>query len=126
MPVCFHAHQISVAREAWGLIVTLRGDSTDEMDYYLMLQRKTHFTEQDTKLGMADVYIEYCGQGMSWYGNIDSFQLLTASVEVQMSDAAAAEKENDGKVVVSFEAEQRARLQSAFREVFEGRAYYSE
>jgi hypothetical protein len=126
MPVSFHAKEVSVDRKEWGLIVTLAGESTDDEDFYLMLQRKKLFNARDHELGMADVYIEYCGQGMSWYGHIDSFRLLKESVEVQLSAAAAAEKQNDGKVVVSFNSNERTKLQTAFREVFEGRAYYTD
>jgi len=126
MPVSFHANEVSVDRKDWGVIVTLAGESTDDEDFYLMLQRKRHFTARDHELGMADVYIECCGQGMSWYGHIDSFRLLKESVEVQVSAAAAAEKQNDGKVVVSFNSNERAKLQTAFREIFEGRAYYTD
>ena len=88
MPISFHANEVSVDRKDWGVIVTLAGESTDGEDFYLWLRRKNHFTARDHELGMADVYIEYCGQGMSWYGHIDSFRLLKESVEVQLSAAA--------------------------------------
>ena len=126
MPISFHAHTVTVTPKDWGLTVTLAGDSTEDEDFYLMLQRKKHFTDRDKQLGMSDVYIEYGGQGMSWYGSIESFRLLKDSVAVQMRPAAAAEKQNDGQVLVSFNPLERERLRSAFGTVFEGRTYYTE
>ena len=126
MKISFHAGEVAISHEDWGLIVGLKGESSDELDYYLMLQRQKEFDEQDVKLGMADVYIEVCGQGMSWYGNIDSFELHPASVEVELSEAAATEVGIERGIHISFPPERHIELSVALREVFAGRRYYRE
>ena len=107
-------------------MVTLGGESTEDEDFYLTLQRKKHFTDQDVKFGTADVYIEVCSQGMSWYGNIDAFELLPSSVKVELSSEAALEKGIERGVAVSFSPGLHAELSAALRVVFEGRDYYRE
>jgi hypothetical protein len=126
MPSFFKANNVAVAPQDWGLVVQLAGESAAGEPFYLMLQRQKHFTPDDERLGMADVHIEFCGQGLSWYGNIRSFRLLPGRVEVQMSPAAAAEMGNDGRIVVEFPPQQGQALSAAFAEVFAGRTYYSD
>lgn len=42
---------------------------------YLMIQRKAAFGPDDERFGMNDVYNETCGQGWSWYGHVEAFEL---------------------------------------------------
>jgi len=126
MKVSFHADNVTIKQESWGLVVSLTGESTEEEDFYLMLQRKKDFTEQDVKFGMADVYIEVCGQGMSWYGNIEFFEVGAASVKVELSAAAASEVGIEQGIDVSFPQASHPELCAALRLVFEGRDYYRE
>ncbi len=53
---------------------------------YLMLQRSTDKNEDAP--GMDGVYAEWCGQGMSYYGCIRSFDLYPQSVRVKFTDGA--------------------------------------
>jgi hypothetical protein len=78
----FVATQLSVTVEHNVLIVMLGAPSTEEDDFYLMLQHKDEYSAQDIKLGMNLPYIEYCGQGWSWYGHIQNFSLKRNCVKV--------------------------------------------
>jgi hypothetical protein len=95
---------------------------------YLMLQRKSEFSEQDVRLGMADVYIECCGQGWSWYGHIVSFELSPDKVRVQLDSEAAKRMRDDGHIEVTFTANavRFTELQTALKQVFDGYSYYKE
>ena len=63
VPLEFTADMFEAVEEEWGLVTRLDGPSTEEEDFYLMLQRANEFDEQDIALGMDKPYIEFCGQG---------------------------------------------------------------
>ena len=73
--IYFHANHVAVTRENWGDLVVLSADEDLVSERYLMLQAKDRYDEQDVRLGMDDIYIETCGQGWSWYGGIELFEL---------------------------------------------------
>lgn len=102
--ISFHANNVSVTRENWGDLVFF-GDEDSER--YLMLQAADSYDEQDVRLGMDDIYIETCGQGWSWYGNIERFELSRNHVFLHLSSEAATEMGNDGKVEASFELDEK-------------------
>jgi len=128
MPVGFVATKFAVVREAGVLITTLGDASTEEEDYYLMLQHSERHSEQDVRFGMNLPYIEYCGQGWSWYGHILEFSLQRNNVTIQLDAEAAGEMQNDGRIAVGFNLSDAEfqELRSALRETFAGYAYYQD
>ena len=128
MAIVFHASMLDISEEDWGIRIVLSVDDTLEAERYLMTQRKDTYTDQDVRLGMDDVYIETCGQGWSWYGHIDSFELYDTRVRVQLDAEAARRMDDDGVIEVSFDPpdDTRAALRAALRRTFAGRACYSD
>ncbi len=128
MPIAFHASIVRATNEGWGTRVVFSVDETYEGERYLMLQRKHSYSEQDERFGTDDVYIETCGQGWSWYGHIKSFQFFPDRIFVQLDAEAAARMRDTGAIEATFDlpAEKCAELRAAIRQVFTGRAYYSE
>ena len=59
MPTGFVATEFSVTEEHGVLVTALGAASTEEDDFYLMLQHTDHHTEQDVRFGMDLPYIEY-------------------------------------------------------------------
>jgi len=128
MAIIFHASMLDISEEDWGIRIILSVDDTLEAERYLMIQRKRTFTDQDVRFGMDDVYIETCGQGWSWYGHIDSFDLFDTRIRVQLDAEAARRIGDDGVIEVSFDPahEKRAALRAALRKTFAGKACYSD
>jgi hypothetical protein len=128
MAITFQAHMLDISEEDWGIRIILSVDDTLEAERYLITQRKHTFTDQDVRFGMDDVYIETCGQGWSWYGHIDSFELFDNRIRVQLDAEAAHRIDDDGVIEVSFDLtnEKRAMLRAALRRTFAGRACYAE
>lgn len=127
MPTGFSATQFAVTEENEVLVIALGTSCTEEDDYYLLLQHKDEHTEQDTRFGMDKPYIEYCGQGWSWYGHIERFELYRDRVVVSMDSSAAAQMRNDGIIEVSFSLPdpEFSQLQSALERTFQGVSYYA-
>jgi len=73
MSLGFHATRCTVTEEHGVLVTTLGAPSSDEDDYYLTLQHKAVHDDKDSKFGTDKPYIQFCGQGWSWYGHILSF-----------------------------------------------------
>jgi len=128
MPEGFSATQVSVSRDDGVLIVALGAPSTEQDDHYLMLQRNDRETEEEARLGMNMPYVEFCGQGWSWYGHILQALLERNAITIHMNSNAAQRMRNDGVVHVTFSLneEQFSRVKSALREVFRGEGYYAE
>jgi hypothetical protein len=128
MPVGFVATEFAAFRENGVLITALGAPSSEEEDCYLMLQHSEKHSEEDIRFGMNQPYIEYCGQGWSWYGHILEFSLHRNSVRVQMDAEAAREMQNDGRIEVTFNLSngEFQQLRSALRETFTGYAYYQD
>jgi len=124
----FTATDMSVVEEHGVLITTLNAPSTEEDDFYLMLQHHDEYTVQDVEFGMNMPYIEYCGQGCSWYGEVTRFELLRDSVHIQMSKIAADHMQNGGILQVSFQlsASEFETLRTALRRTFSGQPYFFE
>lgn len=122
----FLATQFSVVHENGVLITSLAAPSSDDEDFYLMLQYQDEYEEEDIQLGMAQPYIEYCGQAWSWYGHILSFTLHRNSVVVKLDDEAALRMQNDGELEVRFNLThaQFNTLRSALQQTFAGYTYY--
>ena len=128
MPIAFHAAIVSATDEGWGTLVLFSADETLEAERYLMIQRAHSYSEQDIRLGVNDVYIETCGQGWSWYGHIESFQLFPDKVTVQLDAEAADRMRDTGAIEATFDLppEKLAELRAALRRAFFGRCCYSE
>jgi len=128
MPTGFVATEFSVTEEHGVLVIALGAASTEEDDFYLMLQHSDHHTEQDARFGMNLPYIEYCGQGWSWYGHIEQFELQRDRVKVQMNSAAASHMGNDGLIEVEFALGESefSRLRAALERTFRDQAYFVE
>ncbi len=128
MPTGFHATTCRVATEHGVLVTALGAPSTEEEDFYLMLQHVAEHDEQDKKLGMNKPYIEYCGQGWSWYGHIQSFNLSRDRIRVQMDCEAAAHMRNDGDIEVIFELNESEfeELRAAVRTTFDSQPYFTD
>ena len=110
MPLRFLACRSSVDRHDGVLIVALGagpaandGGDDDAEAPYLMLQKTLAPTAQDASFGMDRPYLEFCGQGWSWYGEIERFELRRGGLVVDMSASAAARMANDGVIVVEFD-----------------------
>ncbi|MFO0483306.1 MAG: Imm10 family immunity protein [bacterium] len=128
MPTGFHATTCKVATEDGVLVTVLGAPSTEEDDFYLMLQHKAKHDEQDVRFGMNKPYIEYCGQGWSWYGHILSFNLSRDRIRVQMDSEAAAHMRNDGFIEVTFELNEVefADLRTAAEITFNSQPYFTD
>jgi len=126
VPIRFHASFVRTSEESWGTLIVLSVDETLEAERYLMIQRKLRFSEEDHRHESADVYIETCGQGWSWYGHIVSFQLLEDHIQVQLDPSAAAAMKDNGFIEVSFalSRDERDTLRTALHRAFEGRPYF--
>jgi hypothetical protein len=124
----FAATELSVLDENGVLITTLSAPSTDDDDFYLMFQHKAQYTAQDVKFGMAKPYVEYCGQGCSWYGEMEAVELLADRLRVRMSKVAADHMENGGLLEVSFELGESefGQLRNALKRTFDDQPYFVE
>lgn len=77
---------------------------------------------------MNQPYIEYGGQGWSWYGHIESFQLRRDCVKVQLDMVAASHMKNDGAINVDFKLDDDEfnQLRQALKRTFRGHPYFTE
>lgn len=107
-------------------LVILSADDSLEAERYLMFQRAREWSDEDQRLGMADVYVETCGQGWSWYGHIASVELRNNRIEVLLDEHAASRMRDTGEILVGFELSptQFAELREAMRRIFRDRAYF--
>jgi hypothetical protein len=126
MPLEFVATDLSISEEDWGLLTVLGAPSQGDEDNYLMLQRANSYDAQATELGLARPYLEFMGQGWSWYGHIISFELFTDHIAVQMDEVAAKEMESDGAIRVRFNLsrEELEALQTALDRTFAGEGVF--
>ena len=124
--ISFHANHVTVTVEDWGVVVLFSVDEDLSSELYLGLQAADSYDDQDVRFGMDDIYIETCGQGWSWYGNIELFELARDLVFVQLSPEAATRVGDDGKVEATFEVDEAAfaRLRKALEKIFDGKEYY--
>lgn len=124
--ISFHANHVVVTREEWGDLVVLSAHENLASERYLMLQAKDRYDDQDVRFGMNDIYIETCGQGWCWYGNIELFELTRNSVSVQLSNEAATRMSNDGQIEVTLSLDETAyaRLRKTLQKIFQGKDYY--
>ena len=124
--ISFYASHVAVTREDWGDLVVLSVDENLASEQYLMLQAKDRYDEQDVRFGMDDIYVETCGQGWSWYGNIELFELARHRVSVQLSREAANRMGNDGRIEVTFSLDEMAYagLRKTLQKIFDGEDYY--
>ncbi len=122
----FKANNFSATSEDWGWLTVLWASSTEDEDFYLMFQRAYEFTEGEILFGQDKPYIEYCGQGWSWYGHILSVKLQRESISIQMDKEAASEMDNDGQLEITFNLDDREsqKLERALENTFEGFDYY--
>lgn len=126
MSTRFVATELAVFEENGVLITTLGVPSTEDDGFYLMLQHKDEYDEQDVRFGMNQPYIEYCSQGWSWYGHILSFTLRPDGINVQMDSEAADRMQSDGKIEVNLNlsSTQLHDLRAALHRTFNGQAYF--
>jgi hypothetical protein len=126
MPAGFEATDFSVTEQGGVLTISLGAPSTEHDDFYLVLQSKDSYSAEDGRFGFDQPHLEYCGQGWSWYGHIESFQLLRDRVLIQMNEAAARRMQNDGALHVRFnlDEEQFERLRAALERTFKNVQYF--
>ncbi len=126
MPTSFVATQFSVLEQDGVLITTLGAPSTDEDDCYLTLQLGLSPTKQDVEFGMDKPYLEYCGQGWSWYGEIKLFELSRSRVVATMSSRAASHMKNDGVIGAEFDldAAKFLELKRSLERTFRGCSFF--
>lgn len=128
MPTGFVATQFAVTEENGVLVTSFGAPSIGEENYYLMLQHQEGNREQAVEFGMDKPYIEYCGQGWSWYGHIEQFELFRDRVKIRMDGAAASRMGNDGFIEVAFSLDQQEfdQLRQALRRTFHECGYFIE
>ena len=126
MPISFHASHLRITQEEGLTVVILSVDDNLEAERYLMFQREERPSADQVRFGMADVYVETCGQGWSWYGHIESVRLTRTSIAVQLDAQAAHEMRDTGYVDVTFELapDRFHALREALRTVLRGRDYF--
>ena len=126
MTSTFRATKCSATQEPWGYRTVLAAPSSKDDDFYLMLQRPYEFSEDAIRWDQAEPYIEFCGQGWSWYGHIERFQLGRDKITIQMDEIAASEMRSDGKIEVTFSLDDNAFdvLQTALARTFAGFPYF--
>lgn len=124
----FAATELSVLEEHGILVTTLSAPSTENDDFYLMFQHKDQYTAQDVKFGMNKPYVEYCGQGCSWYGEMEAVELLPDRLRVRMSKVASDHMQNGGLLEVSFVLNESefGQLRSALKRTFNDQPYFVE
>lgn len=124
--IYFHANHVAVTREDWGYLVVLSVDEDLASERYLTLQAKDRYDDQDVRLGMDNIYIETCGQGWSWYGNIELFELTRKGVFVQLSREAATRMGNDGKIEATYSLDDTAYayLRETLQKIFDREDYF--
>ena len=128
MPVGFEATTFSVTDENGVLVIALGAPSTEDDDFYLMFQHKEEHSEQDVKFGMDRPYIEFCGQGWSWYGHMRKVELERKVIRVLMDAEAAQHMQNNGIIEVQFSLSDTkfTELRSALRRTFSRVGYYTD
>jgi hypothetical protein len=121
-----HCYRIAVVEEDGVLVTGLSAPSTEEHDFYLTLQHKSEHSLEDVRLGMEKPYIEYCGQGWSWYGHIESFMLFRDRISIQMDATDAAHMRNDGNLEVCFKLndDDFSELRRALERTFHNVSYF--
>jgi hypothetical protein len=126
MTKSFRATEFSAIEETWGYLTVLGAPSTEEEDFYLMLQRPYTYSKDAVQWGQDKPYIEFCSQGQSWYGHIESFRLLRDRVLVRMDQTAASEMRNDGNIEVIFDLDDKrfAELKRALHNTFQDVSYF--
>lgn len=123
MSVGFVATDFNAGLENGVWAVVLGAPSTDDDDFYLMFQKKKEgYSKQDIKFGWDKPYVEFCGQGWSWYGHMKEVELGREIIRVTMDAEAAAHMENDGIIEVKFNLEdlEFSQLRSTLQEIFSG------
>lgn len=128
MPVGFVATDCSAGLENGVWAVVLGSPSTEEDDFYLMFQKKEGtYTQQDIAFGWDKPYVEFCGQGWSWYGHMNEVTLERGMIRVIMDGEAAAYMRNDGIIEVQFAVtdSEFTQLQSTLQEIFNGVEYFN-
>ena len=128
MPVGFVATDFNAALENRVWIVTLGAPSTEEDDFYLMFQNKQgNYSKQDIKFGWDKPYVEFCGQGWSWYGHMNGVELKREMIRVAMGHEAAEHMQNDGIIEVKFRLTdpEFEKLKLTLQEIFNGLEYFS-
>ena len=126
--ISFHASHVAATRKDWGYFVVFSADADFAAELYLRLQAMDRYDDEQVRFGMDDIHVETCGQGWSWYGNMESFELTRNRVSVQLSREAAAHMDNDGRVEATFSLDDTAyaHLRDSLRRIFHGRDYYRE
>jgi hypothetical protein len=128
MPVGFAATDFNAGLENGVWIVVLGAPSAEEDDLYLMFQKKHgNYSRQDIKFGWDKPYVEFCGQGWSWYGHMNAVELERGMIRVTMDREAAEHMQNDGLIEVRFNLADReySQLQSILQEIFSGVCHFN-
>lgn len=127
MPVGFVATDFNAGLENGVWVVVLGAPSTEEDDFYLMFQKKQEkYSKQDIKFGWDKPYVEFCGQGWSWYGHMNQVELERGMIRVTMDGEAAEHMQNDGIIEVQFNLAdlEFSRLRSTLQEILNGIEYF--
>jgi hypothetical protein len=121
----FYAHHVVVSDEGDFFLVAFADDKSDTHEY-LVLQRAHEFDDQDTRLGMDDVYIERNDQSRGAYGGILRFELSRDRVRLRLDERTAAKIGLEGETEIRFDldAERIGELRTGLARVFEGRSCF--
>lgn len=123
--VGFHAQQVVVTDEESYLLIGFADDHNDTHEY-LRFQRAHEYDEQDIRLGMNDVYIEYMDQSRSAYGGIARIELHRDRLALALDRNTAAKLGVDGELEIIFglDGERFNELRVGLTRVFQGHPCY--
>ena len=118
----FHANCVATSHPEGFCHLVGFADEKYETQTYFMLQRDFESDEQDVELGMDTYHVEWCGQGQSGYGGIQSLSLGRTSATVVFDAQGAADLGGLEELAISFDlsAQEHAELQQALAEIFLG------
>jgi Immunity protein 10 len=124
----FHAEYVKATKQDWGCQVVWSVDDDLAAQVYLMVQQVDAPTQDDIRLGMTGVYIEFCDEAWSCYGHMLTFELCRDRVWLQLDAETAIEMHDDGRVEVTFDlcVERFAELRSVLSQTFRGYDYYKD
>ena len=126
MSPSFHANCVTIEDTAVCLQVGFADREFDTTEY-LTLQRGHVFDDQDTRLGLANVYIERNDQSNCMYGGIEHCELLPGRIRLRFDENGSKVMNGLREMDITFvaSADKLLALSAALRRCFEGFSRFS-